>query len=299
MRGPWSPCFFFNRDKILSKMAETKAKASKPAAKSTLSPEDIKARKAAMKEPSAEEALKNENEKLLKQLEEMKKKAEEQPEVKQVEAAPATGVDAQLLSTLQAQVKLLSDQVMMQQSSIANGRPTYRPVPSEDFQEEGVTFTARTVFYLIGSYLDHKGVEVIPPYKLIKLQYASSDRRKEGHEETIVNTCAFTTHLKAEIEYLRDHPLCGIDFHENINQTMRADSIYVEFRVKAANQVIAMTDENVINNCHKKGVQGVNSTGVKELRRMLTGVYAEEYISAAKELQSDLDKRRMLGQPTS
>lgn len=280
-------------------MAEQKAKATKPAAKSTLSPEEIKARKEAMKEPSAEEALKNENEKLAREIAELKAKAEEQPEVKQVEAAPAIGADAQLLSTLQAQVKLLSDQVMMQQSSIADGRPRFKPVPPEDFQEEGVTFTARTVFYLIGSYLDHKGVEVIPPYKLIKLQYASSDRRKEGHEETIVNSCAYTTHLKAEIEYLRDHPLCGIDFHENINDTMKANSIYVEFRVKAANQVIAMTDENVINNCHQKGVQGVNNTGIKDLRRMLTGVFAEEYISAAKSLQSDIEKRRMLGQPTN
>lgn len=282
-------------------MADQKAQAKKPAPKAKLSPADIKARKEALKEPSAEQVLQKENEKLVAQLEEMKKKAEEQPVV-QVAAAPVQPVvnpDAELLSTLQIQVKLLSDQVALSQAMQIPGKPVYKPVPADDFQDEGVLFSSRKVFYVIGSYLDHKGVEVMPPYKLITLQYASSDRRKEGHEEAIVNSCTFTTHLKAEIEFLRNHPMYGVEFFESLNETMSADGVYNEFRIKAANQVIAMKDESVINTCYQKGVANVDKMGVKDLRRALTGVLAEEYIGKAKELQSDLERRRMVGQPSS
>jgi len=274
-------------------MADQKAQATKTAPKAKLSDAAIKQRKELIE-------LQKKNEQLEKDL----KVAQEQAaiptpnKVVEVPVQPAIDPNAEMISALQVQVKLLSDQVALSQSMQVPGKPVYKPVPVEDFQEEGVTFSSRRVFYVIGSYLDHRGMEIMPPYKLITLHYASSDRRKEGHEETIVNSCTFTTHLKGEIEFLRDHPLYGIDFYENMNQTMRSDGIYNEFRVKAANQVIAMKDESVINTCYKKGVNGVDKMGIKDLRRMLTGVFAEEYIGEAKELQTDIDRRRLLGQPS-
>ena len=270
-------------------MADEKAQATKPATKAKLNPAEIKHQKVLID-------LKRENEDLERRL----KAAEEQTPAPMVQAAavlPVVDPNAEMISTLQVQVKLLSDQVAISQKMQMPGKPIYKPVPPEDFQDEGVQFSSRRVFYVIGSYLDHRGVEVMPPYKLITLQYASSDRRKEGHEESIVNSCTFTTHLKAEIEFLREHPLYAIDFFESLNQTMKSDGIYNEFRVKAANQVIAMRDESVINTCYQKGVANVDKMSIKDLRRVLTGVLAEDYIAQAKELQSDIDRRRLLGQP--
>ena len=276
-------------------MADQKAKAPKPAAKATLTPAAIKS----LKETND---LKKKNEDLQKQIDELNAKAEEIAPVVQVAAAPVQPVvhpDSELISTLQVQVKLLSDQVALSQSMQMNGKPVYKPVPADDFQEEGVLFSARKVFYVIGSYLDHKGMEVMPPYKLITLHYASSDRRKEGHEEAIVNSCTFTTHLKAEIEFLRNHPMYAIEFFESLNATMGAAGVYNEFRVKAANQVIAMKDESVINTCYQKGVANVDKMAIKDLRRALTGILAEKYIGEAKELQKDLERKRVVGQPSS
>jgi len=269
----------------------SKKTATAPRAK--LSDGDIKRQKELME-------LKKKNEQLEKDLQAAKEQAANPtPNKVEVMAQPKIDPNEAKIGAMAVQIKLLSDQVMLSQSMQVQGKPRYKPVPPEDFQDEGVMFSSRRVFYVIGSYLDHRGVEVMPPYKLITLQYASSDRRKEGHEETIVNNCAFTTHLKGEIEFLRNHPLYGVEFFESLNQTMRSDGIYNEFRVKAANQVIAMKDENVINTCYQKGVNGVDKMGIKDLRRMLTGVFAEEYIGAAKELQSDIDRRRLLGQPSA
>lgn len=276
-------------------MADQTAKATKPAAQAKLSPAAIRARKEAIE-------LQKKNAELQKQLDELKAKTEEPAPVPQVIVAPVQPtVDphAEMISALQVQVKLLSDQVALSQTMQMSGKPIYKPVPSDDFQEEGVLFSSRKVFYVIGSYLDHKGMEVMPPYKLITLHYASSDRRKEGHEESIVNSCTFTTHLKAEIEFLRAHPMYGIEFFESLNATMGASGIYNEFRVKAANQVIAMKDESVINTCYQKGVANVDKMSIKDLRRSLTGILAEEYIGEAKELQSDLERRRLVGQPAT
>lgn len=287
-------------------MAEQK---SRPAPKATLSDADIKARKEALKnkvtapkvpEPKEENSvdLQAENEKLLQQIEEMKAQAARESQLKNV-AVDAVDPNAVLISELSSKVKMLSDMVTLQQRTIADGKPQYRPVPPEDYQDEPVTFSSRRVFYVIGSYLDHRGVEIMPPYKLITLRYASSDRRKEGHEESIVNYCTFTTHLKGEIEFLRNHPLCSVEFFENVNQTMKADGIYAEFRAKAANQVIGMKDESVINNCHRRGIANVNTLGIKDLRRLLASSIAEEYITEAKLLKDDQDRRKLLGQPIS
>lgn len=272
-------------------MVTEQAKATKPANQAKLGPAEIKARKGAIE-------LQKKNEDLQKQIDELTAKAAEKLPVQQVIAAPVQPVvhpDSELISALQVQVKLLSDQVALSQRMQVPGKPVYKAVPADDFQDEGVLFSCRKVFYVIGSYLDHRGMEVMPPYKLITLHYASSDRRKEGHEEAIVNSCTFTTHLKAEIEFLRAHPMYGVEFFESLNATMGASGVYNEFRVKAANQVIAMKDESVINTCYQKGIANVDKMSIKDLRRSLTGVLAEEYIGEAKELQSDLERRRLVG----
>lgn len=273
------------------------AEQTKPAAQAKLGPAEIKQLKELKELKRKNEELEKQNAEALEQL----KTAAEKAEVPTKEALAPTTIDPNqiIISEMQSQIKMLSDQVMMSQSIQLQGKPRYKPVPPEDFQDEPVVFSARKVYYVIGSYLDHKGVEIMPPYKLIKFQYASSDIRKEGHEESIVNSCSVTTHLKGEIEFLRGHPAYAIEFFENVNQTMKSDAIYTEFRIKAANQVVGMKDESVINSCHQKGVKNVNTVGIKDLRRMLTGILAEAYIVDAKELKSDLDRKRLLGQPIS
>jgi len=239
--------------------------------------------------------------KRVNELEAKNAKLMEATEKEEIKVVPKTEekVSDPLYAELKAQIKLLSDQVMVQQSLPGAGKPRYKPVPPDDFQEVGVTFSSRRIYFVIGSYLNSKGVEVMPPYKLIKFQYSASDRRREGREESIVNSCTFTTHLKAEIKFLKEHPFCGIEFFENLNETMSADSIYIEFRARAAAQVIAMTNEAVINAAHKSRVPNVTKLPIKELRRMLTVKLGDIYVRDAKELNDDIARRRLLAGATS
>lgn len=216
------------------------------------------------------------------------------PEIPEAEVAeappPAAGMDE-----MRAQIKLLSDQLLTQQTLVGPGKPRYKPVPSDDFQDDGITFSSRRIYFVIGSYTNSKGVEVMPPYKLIKFQYSASDIRRDGREESVVTSCTFTSHLKAEIAFLRGHPHFRVEFFENMNQTMTVDSVYQEFRVRAAQQVVAMTDESVINNAHQMGVAKVDKMPITDLRRALTSTLGDQYVRDAKDLDDDLARRRLLG----
>ena len=214
------------------------------------------------------------------------------PEIPETAEAPQPNAE---VDEMRAQIKLLSDQLLTQQTLVGPGKPRYKPVPNDDFQDDGITFSSRRIYFVIGSYTNSKGVEVMPPYKLIKFQYSASDIRRDGREETVVTSCTFTSHLKAEIAFLRGHPHYGVEFFENMNQTMTIDSVYQEFRVRAAQQVVAMTDEAVINNAHQMGVPKVDKMAIGDLRRALTSTLGDQYVRDAKDLDDDLARRRLLG----
>lgn len=198
------------------------------------------------------------------------------------------------LDTLRAQVSLLSDQIMKTQSSIDPTKIKYKPVPANDWQEVGITFSARKVYLIVGSYINERGLEVLPPYKLIKLQYAASDIKKDGNEETIVNFCTFTTHLKEEIKFLRNHPAYGFEFFENMNEANAADNIFVEFRTRAAQQVRSLSDEAVIQESKRLKVTNFTQHSVSSLRTQLIAILGNEYIRSAQILEEERAKKRLL-----
>jgi len=228
-------------------------------------------------------------------VEETKAEAKSVPAAEEVRI-PSVQDERQVaeINDLRAQLELLSNQIMKQQSLLDPSKARYKPVPPSDFQDEGVTFSSRRVFLIIGSYLDKKGVEVMPPYKLFKLQYAASDIRKDGMEDSIVNFCEFTSHLKAEIKFLRDHPLYGIEFFENLNETMASDSRHSEFRIRAAQQVASMSDEAVIQAGHQFRIPRITQMSVRTIRPILVSVLGDKYIQAAKDLEDEQVRKRAL-----
>ena len=239
-------------------------------------------------------ALQQETEELLERIAKVEEAASIPSPAPAVVEPAATTKNELVVAELSAQVKLLSDQILTQATVTGPGKPRYKPVPEDDYQDLGITFSSRRVYLVIGSYINSKAVEVMPPYKLIKFQYAASDIRKDGREESVVNSCTFTSHLKAEIKHLREHPHFGVEFFENMNVTMSTDSIYQEFRVKAAQQVVAMTDESVLNNAHQM-LTNVDRVSIKDLRAMLVAKLGDQYVLDAKELDDDSARRRLLG----
>lgn len=195
------------------------------------------------------------------------------------------------LATLRAQIDQLSRQVV----SGARGEKSLFRIPiASDVQDEWRTFTARSIFYVVGSYLDNNGIERIPPHKLIVFTYQASDIRKDGREEVIKNFSQYSTNLKTEIEYLRKHPHYGITFSENTNEMMSEDVKDTQFKVMAANQLSAMAPEVIFERAKELKIPNFAEKSAEELRFVIVHEMAKQYKKENEALQADILRRRML-----
>ena len=137
-------------------------------------------------------------------------------------------------------------------------------MPTEkDIQQQTVTFSARGCIYVTSSYVKNN-VTYISPFKPIEFVFAGSDRRRMGKEEDIINYCVYSTNLIAEIEFLRNHPLFGLAFSENLNEMLSQDakmlsrltSVVVRFR-SMSNEVLFPMAHKVKLNVPKLGREGI------------------------------------------
>lgn len=234
----------------------------------------------------------NELEKMNKQLMEEKAQKEESTETT---PAPAPGMAPEVaiaLKNLQAEVDRLRNQAP-QVITMGEKKEKYRPVSPDDWQEESIVFTARSILYVVGSYRDHKGVEILPPHQPIVFQYAASDIRKEGREDLILNYCQYTTNLKSEIDFLRSHPHFGIAFSENANQMMSEDVMDTQYKVSAASQVNAMSAQAIYERCKQYNIP-YHSKRLEELRILIIHKMAEENKASAAAIKSEREKRMAL-----
>lgn len=203
--------------------------------------------------------------------------------------------DNNMLDSLKQQVDFLTRQVATRDTG---SKLVFRQPNSSDLvpQGEEITFTARSVLYVVASYKDHRGIEQLPPHKLIIFTYAASDIRKEGKEETIRNFSQYTTNLRTEIEFLRNHPHYGIAFSENTNEMMDEDVFETQFKLRAANQLSAMTPEAVYQKAESYKVPNWRSKSAEQLRILVVHAMAKEFKDEKKALDAEIIKRRALGQ---
>jgi hypothetical protein len=127
------------------------------------------------------------------------------------------------MAQLEGMVKVLSGKPSS--VSINSGKPKEweTPITKEDIQEKVVTFSARGTCYVTSSY-DLDNVRHVAPFRPIRFVFAGSDRRRVGKEEDIINYCVYSTNVIKEIEFLRAHPLFGLQFSENLNDMISADA---------------------------------------------------------------------------
>lgn len=222
--------------------------------------------------------------------EELAKIREELESLKKAKAAtPATqGSD---LETLKAQVEQLSRQLV---AGVRGEKTLFRSPTASDLQEDSVTFTARSVYFVVGSYIDSHGIEKIPPHKLITFSYQASDIRKDGKEEVIKNFSQFTTNLKTEIDFLRKHPHYGISFSENTNEMMEEDTRDIQFKQRAANHIMALSPEAIYARADEYKIPNWRQKSADELKPMIVEKMAEEFKAESKKLNDDIIRRRIL-----
>lgn len=126
------------------------------------------------------------------------------------------------------------------------------PVPA-DIQETKVTFSARSAGYVISSYIKNS-VLYVAPFKSIYFKYSGSDIRKNGKEQDIVCYCTYTTNIIKEIEFLRNHPLYGIGFSENLNETVSADAKFLYRLTAIISRLKSMSSDQMINNAAREKI---------------------------------------------
>lgn len=264
----------------LSKDKEKENEKNESEGKQVLTPEEIKARKELLKAKDKLEAAEEENKKLKAELASRKEAGS---------AAPSQDT----IEQLKAQVDLLSKQVV---TGALGGKLKFREPTAADLVPEGeeVTFTARNVLYVVASYRDHRGIEKMPPHKLIVFQYAASDVRKEGREDTVKNFCQYTTNLKTEIEFLRDHPFYGITFSENTNEMLDESLLDTQFKVRAATQLASATPENIFARAEQYKIPNFRSKSADQLRMLVVNAMATEYRKEQKVLNEEIAKRSIL-----
>jgi hypothetical protein len=225
-----------------------------------------------------------------KELEEIK--AELEAVKQRAKEKPVKAVDnSDEIASLRAQLNALSNQVI----TGARGEKTlFRPAVQTDLQEEYITFTARSVFFVVGSYLGKNGLEKVPPHKLIIFTYQASDIRKEGNESVIKSFSQYSTNLKTEIEFLRQHPHYGITFSENTNEMMDEDTRDTQFKVMAANQLSSVPPEVIFERAREYKIANYMSLNAEELRFQIVHKMAEEYKKENKKMADDIIRRRVL-----
>jgi hypothetical protein len=210
---------------------------------------------------------------------------------KQLAEKPSAAPDLTTIQQLQSQIDFLSRQVSV---GAQGHKLMFRPPTAADVQEDSITFTARSIIYIVASYLDSKGIEKLPPHKLIVFTYAASDIKKDGKEDTIKNFSQYTTNLKTEIEFLRAHPYFNITFGENVNEMMAEDTKETEFKLRAANMLSSMTPETIFDRAKAMNIPNWRSKSPDELKIILNKHMADAYKKEAKALQDDILKRQVL-----
>ena len=197
------------------------------------------------------------------------------------------------LTKLQTEIDLLSRQVGMNRQ-FGDNKKLFREATAADLQDEKITFTARSVLYVVASYRDHRGLEVLPPHKLIVFEYAASDIRKEGNEENIRSFCQYTTNLKTEIEFLRGHPQYGIMFGENLTHMMTEDSDEIQFRARAASELAALPPEAIFDRAQGMNIPGFREKTAEQLRSILVNRMSTQFRQEAEAQKNELARRRVL-----
>jgi len=210
--------------------------------------------------------------------------------------AKSTVPDNEILVKLQAQVEMLSKQVMTGQKT-PEGKLIFRQPTAADLVEDSkeATFIARNVFYVVGSYTDHNGIEVYPPHKIIIFNYASSDIRKEGRESEILNFSTYTTNLKTEIEFLRNSPYYGISFSENTNEMAKEDLYETQYKIQAASQLSGLSPEAIFTRAEQYNIPNWRNKSAEQLRFLIVHEMAKQFRKQNEDLQKEIAKRRALG----
>lgn len=164
-----------------------------------------------------------------------------------------------------------------------------KEVDQEDYDETGVVFSNYSQSYIIVDDVK-KGRPVKTPYhNVIKFVPQGISISYAGKDQILNCFCTYRSHLKKEIEWLRDHSKYGIDFFENTNQAVHAD----RFHLQTASRIMQEIQALGINELTKKAAKYKIPKGsdVQSLRIMVAKEMAAERIKKYDQQQQERAKQ--------
>lgn len=188
--------------------------------------------------------------------------------------------------------KVLSNLVKQQQTTpIAAGGGhklvaalTRDEIDMDDILEEPATFFAYSVRYSVWD--DRRsGQYVATPYQKPIFFHPHLRYLKQGTENTrfgkqFISISQAVVHSKREAEFLRDHTLFGIKFHEKIGDAIDIEPDVSEAVTRIAQRTDNMSQLDVINQCKNLGLPMMED--VKVMKRMLVRKLAEKEVEGKK-----------------
>lgn len=229
------------------------------------------------------------------EIEKLKQELEDAKQAQAIINPPTQAPSLTEIETLKAQLNLLASQI---RTGATGDKLRFRQPTALDLipAKDAITFTARAVYYIVGSYMDKDGIEQLPPFKLITFLYAASDIRKDGPEETIKSFSTYTTRLKPEIDFLRASPYYNVAFGENTNEMMKEENKEVQFRTNAATALQSFSPEDIFAKAEQLKIPNYRNRSASELKGPIMLKMVEEYKQEEERIQKEIIQRNMLRQ---
>lgn len=197
-----------------------------------------------------------------------------------------------VIENLKLQVEALARKADQAPIYRADGKKEkYRPVTPDDIQEDSVTFYSRCTYKVVSGHMDEHNREILPPHKIIKMQFAASDIRQDGKEQEILNFCSYTTKLKSEIEYMRSNPEYGIVITEGMKEAAGHNVKEYQFKTRAAEQVASMSPESIVDHARAMDIPNRDTKSIRDLKLLIVEAMVKEFVNQAKALSDDLTNK--------
>lgn len=129
-----------------------------------------------------------------------------------------------------------------------------KDVPKDDWLPEGVTFCAYSAGYVIVDDV-RNGFPVSTPYgRTIFFEYQASKRYRGVKGEEMSTYCAYTSHSKKEVEWLRNHRYFGIIFFESAKEALSVNAYKSNKLIAMINMINNMPQDRVVARCKEHGI---------------------------------------------
>jgi hypothetical protein len=130
-----------------------------------------------------------------------------------------------------------------------------KDIPTDDYDEEGVTFCAPFTGYVISDD-KRQGHRVMLPYNkpYIVFEFQGSRPIQEGKHVKLMNLCTYRSQSKKEIEWIRNYTFFNTIVYESTRGVMNFDVLKAQKLAKIMTNITNWEMPQVIARCKEYGV---------------------------------------------